>query len=228
LTRPTPIPIVALDYSEFDDAMALVQRLDTECRYYKVGSELFTAEGPRIVQVLRNRGCRVFLDLKFHDIPNTVKKAAAAAATLGASLITVHASGGEAMIKAAVEGAGPKCDVLAVTILTSLDQQSLATAWDKPTADVAQEVARLAETAKRAGAAGVVCSGAEAPLLRAHLGKEFALLVPGIRLPDSPADDQSRTVTPAQAAEAGATYIILGRTVTKAPNPIAAFRQATA
>src|ERR1700712_2555409 len=137
--RLTPIPIVALDVSTFDDAVALVQRLGNDCRYYKVGSELFTAVGPRIIEVLRNRGCRVFLDLKFHDIPNTVRKAAASAAGLGASLLTVHASGGEAMIRAAVEGAGQKCDVLAVTILTSLDASALATAWDKPNVDVAAE-----------------------------------------------------------------------------------------
>jgi len=228
VTLRKPIPIVALDVSTFDDAMSLVQRLDSECRYYKVGSELFTATGPRIVETLRNRGCRVFLDLKFHDIPNTVRKAAASAAALGASLITVHASGGETMVRAAVEGAGNKCDVLAVTILTSLDAAALSAAWDKPHPDLAAEVQRLAGVAKTAGAAGVVCSGAEAAALRRALGPDFSLLVPGIRLPGSPADDQSRTVTPQQAAEAGATYIILGRTVTQAADPVAALQQAVA
>jgi orotidine-5'-phosphate decarboxylase len=208
--------------------MTLVQRLGDQCRYYKVGSELFTAVGPRILETLRNRGCRVFLDLKFHDIPNTVRKAASSAASLGASLITVHASGGEAMIRAAVEGAGHKCDVLAVTILTSLDASTLSVAWDKPVPDVGAEVLRLAGVAKSAGAAGVVCSGAEAATLRRTLGADFSLLVPGIRLPGSPADDQSRTVTPREAADAGATYIILGRTVTQAPNPVVALQQAVA
>jgi orotidine-5'-phosphate decarboxylase len=215
---------VALDVSSLDDALALVTRLGDNCRYYKVGSELFTSAGPQIVSALRASGCQVFLDLKFHDIPNTVRKAAAAAATLGASLITVHASGGEPMIRAAVDGAGQNCDVLAVTILTSLDAPTLSQAWDKPNVDLQAEVLRLAHIAAHAGAAGVVCSGAEAHTLRAALGPTFSLLVPGIRLPGSPTDDQSRTVTPAQAAQAGATYIILGRTVTAAQDPIAALK----
>jgi orotidine-5'-phosphate decarboxylase len=132
------------------------------------------------------------------------------------------------MVRAAVEGAGNKCDVLVVTILTSLDAAALSVAWDKPVSDVSAEVLRLAGVAKAAGAAGVVCSGAEAGALRSHFGADFSLLVPGIRLPGSPADDQSRTVTPQQAGEAGATYIILGRTVTQASDPVAALQQAVA
>jgi orotidine-5'-phosphate decarboxylase len=217
-----PTPIVALDVPTYDAAIGLVHTLGDACSFYKVGSELFTATGPRMVETLNALGKRIFLDLKFHDIPNTVRKAAESAASLGVSLITVHASGGEAMIKAAVDGAGHNCDVLAVTILTSLDTQTLAEAWDKPDVSIAREVDRLAALAQSANAAGVVCSGAEAPTLRQKFGPSFALLVPGIRLAGSSANDQSRTVTPFEAAQAGATYIILGRTVTQADNPVAA------
>lgn len=221
-----PIPIVALDVSTADAALALADRLGDSCSFYKVGGELFTSAGPHIVEALRARGNQIFLDLKFHDIPNTVRKSAAAAAALGASLITVHASGGAPMIAAAVEGAGNKCGVLAVTVLTSLDAETVATAWGRSELSMQDEVLRLARLAQSAGAAGVVCSGAEAGMLREALGPEFALLVPGIRLPGSPANDQSRTVTPAEAAAAGATYIILGRTVTSAPDPVAAMQAA--
>jgi orotidine-5'-phosphate decarboxylase len=217
--RTSVTPIVALDYSTFEEAIELVTLLGDQCRFYKVGSELFTATGPKIVAELRERGAKVFLDLKFHDIPNTVKKAAASAAKIGASLITVHASGGEAMIRAAVEGAGVECQVLAVTILTSLDGASLAQAWGKPNVAITDEVLRLAGLAERAGAAGVVCSGEEVGRLNAEFGGKLKFLVPGIRLPDSSKDDQSRVVTPGEAAAAGASYIILGRTVTQASDP---------
>ena len=221
-------PIVALDVPTFDEAMRLVTQLGDACRFYKVGSELFTATGPRMVTALRDAGCQVFLDLKFHDIPNTVRHAATSAARLGASLLTVHASGGDAMVRAAVEGAeqGGGCDVFAVTILTSLDSATLATAWGRPTADITAEVTRLAALAASAGATGVVCSGAEAAMLHARFGPSLQLLVPGVRLPGSAADDQARVVTPAQAVAAGATYVILGRTVTKAADPIVAMQLA--
>jgi len=224
------IPIVALDVSTYDDAMVLVDRLGDACRFYKVGSELFTAVGPRIVAALRDAGCDVFLDLKFHDIPNTVRHGAASAARMGASLITVHASGGEAMVRAAVEGgaqgSGGHCKVFAVTVLTSLTASELAGAWGRPSVDVPTEVARLAQVAASAGAAGVVCSGAEAGMLKARFEGALKLLVPGVRLPGSSTDDQARVVTPAEAVEAGASYVILGRTVTKAPDPVAAMRAA--
>jgi orotidine-5'-phosphate decarboxylase len=217
-------PIVALDVPDFDDAMKLVHHLGDSCRFYKVGSQLFTSAGPRIVTALRDAGCQVFLDLKFHDIPNTVQKAAASAAHIGASLITVHASGGEQMLRAAVEGAGYNCRVLAVTILTSLDAHTLSAAWGKGGINIQDEVLRLATIAFDAHAAGVVCSGLEAPVLHAQFGQSLKLLVPGIRLPGSPLDDQARTVTPAQAAASGVSYIVLGRTVTLAQDPVAAMK----
>jgi orotidine-5'-phosphate decarboxylase len=220
----TVTPIVALDVPDFNEAMKLVRHLNDACSFYKVGSQLFTSAGPRIVTAIRDAGCQVFLDLKFHDIPNTVQKAAASAASIGASLITVHASGGEPMIRAAVEGAGYNCRVLAVTILTSLDVHTLSVTWDKADIDIQAEVLRLATIASDAHAAGVVCSGLEVPALHARFGHSLKLLVPGIRLPGSPIDDQSRTVTPAQAAASGASYIVLGRTVTLAPDPVATMK----
>jgi orotidine-5'-phosphate decarboxylase len=224
----TVTPIVALDVSSFDDAIRLVRQLGDACRFYKVGGELFTAVGPQIVTALREAGCQVFLDLKFHDIPNTVRQSAASAARLGASLLTVHASGGGAMVRAAVDGAGSACDVFAVTVLTSLDAAALGDAWGRPAVDVPTEVHRLATIAKAAGARGVVCSGQEAPALNAAFGTGLKLLVPGIRLPGSSNDDQARVVTPAAAVAAGASYLILGRTVTAASDPVAAMHAVNA
>jgi orotidine-5'-phosphate decarboxylase len=218
----TPIPIVALDVPEPDRALFIVKQLGDSCEYYKIGSELFTACGPSIVSTVRYEGKRVFLDLKYHDIPNTVRSAARAAAGFGASLITVHAVGGRAMIEAAVEGAGDMCRVLAVTVLTSMDGPAISEAMGKPLGVVADEVSRLARIAADAGAHGVVCSGQEAARVRAENGAKLATLVPGVRLAGDSPNDQSRVVTPSGAARAGATYIVLGRTVTAAPDPLAA------
>ena len=224
MTQP-PIPIVALDVATAADALALVARLGESCRFYKIGSELFTREGPAVVRAVRDRGCDVFLDLKFHDIPNTVRAAARAAASLGVRLLTVHASGGSAMLGAAVEGAGPGCGVLGVTVLTSLDSAALGAAWGKDDVLVDQEVLRLAGLVAAAGAHGIVCSGREAAAVRATFGDQLALLIPGIRLAGGEAHDQARTATPAAAARAGARYLILGRAVTAAPDPVAAMAQ---
>ena len=208
-----PVPIVALDVPDANRAQALVHRLGDSCGFYKVGGELFTAAGPAIVQAIRDSGKRVFLDLKFHDIPNTVRASARSAASAGASLITVHAIGGRAMIAAAVEGAGGQCGVLAVTVLTSLDPQAYADATGKPPGSLTDEAIRLAGQALQAGAHGVVCSGHEVAQLRAATGD---------RLAGDAVHDQSRVVTPGDAARAGATYLVLGRTVTGAPDPVAA------
>lgn len=220
-----PIPIVALDVPTAADALALVARLGESCRFYKIGSELFTREGPAVVRAVRARGCDVFLDLKFHDIPNTVREAARAAASLGVRLLTVHASGGAAMLRAAVEGAGPECGVLGVTVLTSLDAAELGAAWGKDDVLVDQEVLRLAGLVAAAGAHGIVCSGREAAAVHATFGDQLALLIPGIRLAGGASHDQARTATPAAAARAGARYLILGRAVTAAPDPVAAMAQ---
>lgn len=220
-----PVPIVALDLPDRARALDLVNRLGDSCAFYKVGGELFTASGPAVVEALRLQGKRVFLDLKFHDIPNTVRSAARSAAACGASLITVHATGGRAMIAGAVEGAGRDCGVMAVTILTSFDGPGLSEALGKPVNSIADEVMRLAGLSLEAGAYGVVCSGQESARVVKDFEGRLATLVPGVRLAGDAANDQSRVVTPAGAALAGASFIILGRTVTAAPEPVEAMRR---
>lgn len=215
----TAIPIVALDFPDAERAMTLVQTLDEKCRFYKVGSELFTASGADIIQWLRDTGCDVFLDLKFHDIPNTVAGAMRNVAKMGVKLTTVHASGGSKMMQAAVEAAGQSCGVLAVTILTSLDDAGLREAWGRDRVDVENEVLRLAELARSAGVHGIVCSGHEVEAVSSRHGKALKILVPGIRLPGDAIGDQARIVTPQSAAAAGATYIVIGRSVNAAANP---------
>ncbi|HEX9608416.1 MAG TPA: orotidine-5'-phosphate decarboxylase [Gemmatimonadaceae bacterium] len=219
-----PIPIVALDFPRADLALGMVERLGDACRFYKVGGELFTAAGPQVVQILRALGKDVFLDLKLHDIPNTVRGAARSAASIGAKLLTVHATGGREMIEAAVEGAGPSCGVLGVTILTSLDAAMLRSAWGRKSLEVYGEVLRLAGDCAAVGAHGVVCSGLEAHKIGAKYGDKLKLLVPGIRPAGARTDDQKRTVTAAEAARAGADYIVLGRMITEAKDPASELR----
>ena len=214
-----PIPIVALDFPRADVALAMVDRLGDTCKFYKVGGELFTAAGPQVVQALRALGNDVFLDLKLHDIPKTVEGAARSAAEIGAKLLTVHATGGREMLAAAVEGAGSRCGVLGVTILTSLDAAMLRTAWGRKTLEVYGEVLRLAGDCASVGAHGVVCSGLEASKIGAKYGDKLKLLVPGIRAAGAKSDDQKRAVTAAEAAKAGANYIVLGRMITQAKDP---------
>lgn len=223
----TAIPIVALDFPDAERAMTLVQQLDEKCRFYKVGSELFTASGADIIQWLRDTGCDVFLDLKFHDIPNTVAGAMRNVSKMGVRLATVHASGGSKMMAAAVEAAGDTCGVLAVTVLTSLDDAQLGEAWGRERVDVENEVLRLAELARSAGVHGIVCSGQEAQAVHSRHGSALKLLIPGIRLPGDPAGDQSRIVTPREAVSAGASYLVLGRAVTAAKDPRAAMAAVT-
>ena len=222
MANVTTIPIIALDVPSASDALRVVESLGERCRFYKIGSELFTAAGPDVVTRVRATGSDVFLDLKLHDIPNTVRGAARSAAAVGARLLTVHAAGGRAMIEAAVEGGGEALGVLAVTVLTSFDQNSLGEAIGRPAVVVADEVLRLAGVAAEAKAHGVVCSGAEAGRIRDRFGDRLAVLVPGIRLAGGAAHDQRRVVTPGEAAGAGARYIVVGRAVTAAPDPQAA------
>jgi len=220
-----PQVIVALDVPSSRRALSLVRTLGRTSGFYKVGSELFGAAGPKVVETLRMRGHHVFLDLKLHDIPNTVRAAARAAGASGARLLTVHATGGRAMIEAAVDGAGDDCGVLAVTVLTSLDPTVLADAWGRASLSIPDEVLRLADLARGAGARGIVCSGHEVAAVRAHHGDALELLVPGIRLAAGASHDQARTVTPGAAATAGATYLVIGRAVTESRDPRAALRQ---
>ncbi len=222
----TVTPILALDVPSKASALEIVRTLSDRCTFYKVGSELFTAEGPDMVRAIRDEGRDVFLDLKFHDIPQTVRAAVTSAARLGVRLVTVHASGGRAMLEAAALGAaasvtteGGRCKVLAVSVLTSLDAAALGDAWGRRDMDVETEVVRLAGLARDAGLDGLVCSALEARVVRQEFGSDLELLLPGIRLAGDPAHDQSRVATPSAAAEAGATYIVVGRSVTGAADP---------
>ncbi len=219
-----PRLLLALDVPTASDALSMVDRFAGRCDFYKVGLELFTAAGPSLVATLRARGMEVFLDLKLHDIPNTVRQAARQAAAHDVRLLTVHASGGEAMLAAAVDGAGEQCGVLGVTVLTSLAPAELAEAWGRgPWIDVKAEVLRLAELVDGAGAHGVVCSGAELAAVVQKFEGRLAPLVPGVRPAGSSANDQVRVVTPEAAAALGARYLILGRAVTEASDPLAAW-----
>lgn len=220
--RTPPVPIVALDVGTLVEAQRLVARLGPAADFYKVGLQLFAAEGPRAVDWLRGDGKRVFLDLKLHDIPNTVRGAAASASALGVSLLTVHALGGAAMVRAAVEGAGDGTGILAVTVLTSMDEAVFGHALGRAV-HVGEEVLRLSAFAVEAQAHGVVCAGTECAAVRRRFGDALQPLVPGLRAAGGAVHDQSRVVTAAAAARAGAAYVVFGRAVTAAADPAAAF-----
>ena len=217
--------IVALDVPTVAQATRVVDALGETCDFYKVGAELFTAAGPDVVAALRDRGTDVFLDLKFHDIPNTVRGAVRGASRLGTTLVTVHASGGRDMLRAAVDGAGERCGVLAVTVLTSMDVDALSEAWGRRVGAVEDEVLRLAELARSAGAHGIVCAAPEAAAVRAAHGDALRVLVPGIRLEGGAPHDQARVATPQEAVAAGASYLVLGRAVTAAADPRGVMRR---
>lgn len=213
--------IVALDYADAATALKLIAQLDPALCRLKIGKELFTAAGPQLVTRLIGEGYSVFLDLKFHDIPNTVAKACEAASKLGVWMLNVHASGGSAMMRAAraaVDKAPVPPLLIAVTILTSLDQPALDEIGYAE--DLSATVLRLAKLAKSCGLDGVVCSAQEAPLLRSELGADFSLVTPGIRPADTSTDDQSRIVTPAMAIHNGANYLVIGRPITQAADPL--------
>lgn len=216
MTGAAPIPIVALDSPALARSLRLVDELGPLCRFYKIGSELFTTVGPDAIAEVRARDAEVMLDLKFHDIPNTVAGAVTSASALGASILTVHATGGDAMIRAAVNSAAEGCGIFAVTVLTSLDAAAAAAVWGRGALDVGADVVRLATVARDAGASGVVSSGSEIEAIKTALGPAFKVLVPGVRLAGSPAGDQRRVVTPGEARRLGADYVVIGRTVTAA------------
>lgn len=221
-TSNDPKIIVALDYPDVRAALDMAVRLDPALCRVKVGKELFTAAGPALVETLVARGFGVFLDLKFHDIPNTVASACKAAARLGVWMMNVHAAGGRAMMQAAkdalAEGVSrPK--LIAVTVLTSMAQADLADIGMKGSPGDA--VLRLARLAQDAGLDGVVCSAQEAKALRAACGAGFSLVTPGIRLADAAQDDQKRIMTPRAAVDAGADYLVIGRPITQAADPVA-------
>lgn len=218
-----PQPIIALDVPSLADARALVETLGPRADFYKVGLQLFAAEGPRAVEWLHGEGKRVFLDLKLHDIPSTVNKAAASAMRMKVALLTVHGVGGAAMVRAAVEGAGQDTGVLVVTVLTSMDTAAASEALGHRLESIRSEVLRLAAVAAGAGAHGIVCAGSECAAVRAEFGERLRPLVPGLRTEAVGGDDQSRVVTPEEATAVGAGYVIVGRAVTAAGDPRAAF-----
>jgi len=216
--KPSERLIVALDVPTADDALRLVDRLAGRVSFFKVGSQLFTAAGPEIVRSLVARNLRVFLDLKYHDIPNTVAAAVKSAAGLGVSLLTLHGLGGRAMLEAAASARpeGP-LRLLAVTVLTSHDEASLAQIG--LAGALSDSVRRLARLARDAGIDGVVASPLEASLLREACGKGFLIVTPGVRPAGAQAGDQSRLATPAGALSAGADYLVVGRPITDATDP---------
>lgn len=221
MSSKSPV-IVALDVASPKDALDLLARLDPKHCRVKVGFESFVAFGPQFVETIQKRGFEVFLDLKFHDIPNTVAGACRSAAQLGVWMLTIHASGGQRMIAAArealdgVKGTPPV--LVAVTVLTSMDGSDLLQVGIETSAP--KQVASLANLAKQSGADGVVCSAQEADSLRDTTGQDFVLVTPGIRLASAAADDQRRTMTPKAAIEAGSNYLVIGRPITQAADPM--------
>lgn len=221
--------IVALDYPDLSGALDLVDRVGEDGDFYKVGLELYTRVGPRILDALAERGKRIFLDLKFHDIPNTVAQAVRSAAEHQVELLTLHTMGGSAMMEAAAESAaavaeegGHRVRLLGVTVLTSLPAHGLEEIWAREVDSVRVEVLRLARLAGAAGLDGVVASALEAETLRRRLGADPLIVTPGIRPAGADAHDQSRVATPTVAVEAGASHLVVGRAITQAEDPAAA------
>ncbi|MCW8194238.1 orotidine-5'-phosphate decarboxylase [Proteobacteria bacterium 005FR1] len=212
--------IVALDYEDPSQCIELVERLDPKQVRLKVGKELFTTAGPAILEQLHSRDFEVFLDLKFHDIPNTVAKAVSAAARLGVWMVNIHASGGERMMTAAreaIDKASHQPLLIGVTVLTSMTAEDLHQVGVSRSPE--EQVMHLAGLAQQSGLDGVVCSARETPELKRQFGKDFALITPGIRPAGAAADDQRRTLTPAEALAAGSDYLVIGRPITAAAEP---------
>lgn len=222
-----PPVVVALDYADRSRALAFVDRIDPQSCRLKVGKEMFTLFGPSLVRDLQQRGFQVFLDLKFHDIPNTVAHAVAAAADLGVWMVNVHASGGARMMSAAREALQPFGEdaplLIAVTVLTSMDSEDLQGLGisDSPAA----YATRLAALTQQCGLDGVVCSAQEAAGFKQQFGRDFALVTPGIRPAGSDAGDQRRIMTPQQALQAGVDYMVIGRPITQSADPAATLQQ---
>ncbi|MCX5665741.1 MAG: orotidine-5'-phosphate decarboxylase [Candidatus Omnitrophica bacterium] len=223
--------IVALDVDTKEKALGLVEKLKAEVKIFKIGSELFTSCGPDIVAAIKAKGCGIFLDLKFHDIPNTVAKSAIAATRLGVTILNVHALGGYDMMKKCIEAVAleakalkiTKPHVIAVTVLTSMDENSLKKIGIND--NMEKQVLKLAKLAKDASLDGVVASPSEVKLIRRELGEEFIIVTPGVRPGWAAADDQKRIATPKEAVLNGATYIVVGRPIVEASDPMAATKK---
>lgn len=216
--------IVAFDMPSGRDALAVAGRLPG-LRWAKIGSVLFGRDGAPLVKEFAQRGIRIFLDLKWHDIPNVVASAVTAARELGVSMATVHALGGKTMLTAAQSAAGSELALVGVTVLTSHDAAELEGILGRGVPDVGFEAERLARTVQQAGLRGIVTSGRELGLLREALGPDLWIVVPGIRAPGDPAGDQVRTIEPAEAVRRGATHLVVGRPITGARDPVAAYQR---
>ncbi|HEX7091397.1 MAG TPA: orotidine-5'-phosphate decarboxylase [Longimicrobiales bacterium] len=224
-----PKIVVALDLPDAAPALRLVERLGEAAEWYKVGAQLFTAAGPDMVRQLKDRGKKVFLDLKFHDIPSTVARAVQAARAVGVDMLTVHAAGGSTMLRAARDAAGADGPLLvAVTVLTSMAAPDLEEVWGRRPDSVREEVSRLAALAAAAGLDGVVASAGEVEAIKRQHGPGFRAVTPGIRPPGDDAADQVRTATPAEAARAGADYLVVGRSIVAAPDPVGVLARVSA
>jgi len=220
-----PKIIVALDYPSESEAFRLVDQLDANLCRLKIGKEMFTHLGPAFVEKIQNKGFDVFLDLKYHDIPNTVAKACEAAADLGVWMLNVHASGGRRMMEAAanaIANHNNKPLLIAVTVLTSMSQEDLIELGVTNTP--AEQALKLAKLSQSSGLHGIVCSAQESPLMRQHLPDNFILVTPGIRPLGSKTDDQRRVMTPLEALNAGSNYLVIGRPITQSDNPLETLR----
>ena len=220
--------IIALDFKDGETALNFLDKFQEEKPFVKVGMELFFAEGPSIVKEIKRRGHKIFLDLKLHDIPNTVKGGMRSLTNLGADILNVHAAGTIEMMKAALEGTqrpdGTAPMLIAVTQLTSTSEERMQKDL-LINATINDTILHYAKNAKEAGLAGVVCSPLEAGMVKEALGKDFVTVTPGIRFADSAKDDQVRITTPARARERGTDYIVVGRPITQAEDPVAAYRR---
>ncbi len=217
--------IIPLDVPTLDDAMGLVDSLGEAADFYKVGLELFTAEGSAAVQALKQRNKRVFLDLKLHDIPSTVARAVARARVLEVDLLTLHATGGRLMMEAAAQAAENDLTLLGVTVLTSMTSSDMEHSWGREVDSIEEEVVRLATLVRDSGVGGVVASVREAAPVKKALGSDLVVVTPGIRFAEGDAHDQARVSTPGAAVAAGADYLVIGRSVTQAPDPAEALRR---
>lgn len=217
--------IIPLDVPTLDDAMGLVDSLGEAADFYKVGLELFTAEGSAAVQALKQRNKRVFLDLKLHDIPSTVARAVARARVLEVDLLTLHATGGRPMMEAAAQAAENDLTLLGVTVLTSMTPSDMEHSWGREVDSIEEEVVRLATLVRDSGVGGVVASVREAAPVKKALGSDLVVVTPGIRFAGGDAHDQARVSTPGAAVAAGADYLVIGRSVTQAPDPAEALRR---
>ena len=220
--------IIALDVPTLDEAMRLVDSLGEGTDFYKVGLELFTREGPSVVRALAARDKHIFLDLKLHDIPNTVARAVGRARDLDVDLLTLHATGGRPMMEAAVEAAGADLMLLGVTVLTSMTAPDVEDSWGREVDSLEDEVVRLARLAQESGVGGVVASVRKAVPIKEAVGSDLVVVTPGIRLAGDDAHDQARVSTPAEAVAAGADYLVIGRSVTQALDPVEALRRVCA